>query len=558
MSQINQESDVFTRIIQSLNITEQGAEKRKSFLDLDETDANLLKQLAEPISHAHDGIMYAFYNHLENYDTTREIIQGKEKRQRLHEKQRQYLSELFEGSYDKQYLLNRLKVGIAHQKIGLDPQWYIGAYSKYICSLLPVVLDAVDGDAEKAIATIKAFLKVVFLDIGLVLETYFEADRQSIEAVKDYAENIVCSVPAGLIVLDNNLKILSANRHLDSLYGENHNTLKGLHLKKILPEPGIVERAKEVISLDKVQTGIHATKIGHRQPLGHFDITFTPMYLEPGREALTRSAKLLVIIEDVSEQKRLREETINADSQIRAIIAHVPDGIITIDDTGTIELFNTAAEKLFGYQSTEVIGKNIKMLMLDHFSIDYDGYILRYLNSGSKNCIGKGFRELEGKRKSGASFPMDLSISEMPAGDRSKFIGVVRDISIRKQDEEKMEKLSRALEQTADAIMITDNLGVIEYVNYGFKEITGYKKSEVLNKKPNFLKSGKQDSQFYQALWDNINKGKVFREVLINKKKDGTLYYEEKTITPLLNNKNEITHFISSGKDITDRMLTQE
>jgi len=135
---------------------------------------------------------------------------------------------------------------------------------------------------------------------------------------------------------------------------------------------------------------------------------------------------------------------------------------------------------------------------------------------------------------------------------------IAQDVTERRQAEIRMKKLSSALEQAADAVMITDREGVIEYVNQAFVTTTGYDVDGVLGKRPNILNSAKQGTEFYRGLWDTILAGKVYSDVFINKKKDGSLYYEEKTITPLKDGNGVITHFVSTGHDITERMETQE
>src|SRR3569623_1900686 len=123
---------------------------------------------------------------------------------------------------------------------------------------------------------------------------------------------------------------------------------------------------------------------------------------------------------------------------------------------------------------------------------------------------------------------------------------------------EQMKKLSSAGELTADVVVFTDREGIIEYVNPAFEAVTGYSYQEVKGKSSNVIKSSKHDKKFYKRLWATIVRGDVFQDVIINRKKSGELYYEEKTITPLKDAKGEITHFISTGKDITERMQTQE
>ncbi len=110
----------------------------------------------------------------------------------------------------------------------------------------------------------------------------------------------------------------------------------------------------------------------------------------------------------------------------------------------------------------------------------------------------------------------------------------------------------------ADAILITDVQGTIEYVNPAFEAMTGYPSGEVIGKNPRLLKSSRHDPPFYRRLWTSLREGKPFLEVFVNRRKDGTLYYEEQTISPLPDRTGRITNFISVGKDITHRIEHNE
>lgn len=123
----------------------------------------------------------------------------------------------------------------------------------------------------------------------------------------------------------------------------------------------------------------------------------------------------------------------------------------------------------------------------------------------------------------------------------------------RERLENQLRKLSSVTEQTDDSVVVTDRNGVIEYVNPAFERKTGYGKEEAIGRFSRIVKSGKQGEDFYKQLWETILRGEVFRGVLINKKKNGELYYEEKTITPLRNGEGVVTHYVSTGKDITER-----
>lgn len=128
----------------------------------------------------------------------------------------------------------------------------------------------------------------------------------------------------------------------------------------------------------------------------------------------------------------------------------------------------------------------------------------------------------------------------------------------RQRIEVRARKLSTALEQTADAVVITNRDGIIEYVNTAFEAITGYAKEEAVGKTPGIVRSDRHDADFYRRLWKTIRRGEVFHDTFINRKKDGSLFYEEKTITPLTDAQGNVTHFVSTGKDVTKRRLIEE
>ncbi|HEY4491044.1 MAG TPA: PAS domain S-box protein, partial [Acidobacteriota bacterium] len=123
---------------------------------------------------------------------------------------------------------------------------------------------------------------------------------------------------------------------------------------------------------------------------------------------------------------------------------------------------------------------------------------------------------------------------------------------------EVLRRLASAVDQSADNVVITDRNGIIEYVNPAFEKLTGFTKDEVIGKTPRILKSGKYDQKYYKNLWQTILSGKSFRFQFINRKKNGELYYTEETITPIKDIAGNITHFVSTGKDITQNKLAEE
>src|ERR1035438_7615907 len=118
--------------------------------------------------------------------------------------------------------------------------------------------------------------------------------------------------------------------------------------------------------------------------------------------------------------------------------------------------------------------------------------------------------------------------------------------------------MAKALEQAADAIVITDSTGKIQYVNPAFTRMTGYSAEEAVGQKTNILKSGSQSPQYYEDLWMTIRAGRPWHGELINRRKDGTLYTEEMTITPVRDSGGEHTGYIAIKQDVTDRRAADE
>ena len=139
------------------------------------------------------------------------------------------------------------------------------------------------------------------------------------------------------------------------------------------------------------------------------------------------------------------------------------------------------------------------------------------------------------------------------SGKVKRIAGISADITERMQVEQELRKLSRAVEQSGSTILITDTSGNIEYVNPKFTQTSGYSAEEAIGQTPRLLKSGITSEEEYKQLWQTISGGNEWHGELLNKKKDGTLFWESVTISPVLNDRREITHFVGVKEDITER-----
>jgi PAS domain S-box-containing protein len=153
-------------------------------------------------------------------------------------------------------------------------------------------------------------------------------------------------------------------------------------------------------------------------------------------------------------ETRVQERTAElaeAEERIRGVVNNVIDGIITIDEQGVVQSVNPAAERLFAYRSEEMVGQNVNMLMPEPYRGEHDAYVANYLHTGHAKIIGIG-REVEGRRKDGSTFPMDLAVSEFRLGAHRFFTGIVRDITGRKRAEEAVKAAKEQLQIVTDSM----------------------------------------------------------------------------------------------------------
>ena len=180
----------------------------------------------------------------------------------------------------------------------------------------------------------------------------------------------------------------------------------------------------------------------------------------------------------------------NDDGRIQAILDTAVDGIITIDDHGIVESANPAVERLFGYAPAELVGRNVSLLTPSPHREHHDEYIARYLRTGEARVIGIG-RELEGLRRDGTTFPMELAVSEVRGGDRPRFAGIIRDITARKQAEaalrESQARTQAILDTAVDGIITIDDHGIVESANPAIERLFGYAPAELIGRNVSVL-----------------------------------------------------------------------
>ncbi len=246
-----------------------------------------------------------------------------------------------------------------------------------------------------------------------------------------------------------------------------------------------------------------------------------------------------------------------SEAHYRAMLKSAVDGIITCDEAGIIDSVNPAAEKMFGYATGELIGHNVKILMPSPYREEHDGHIARYCKTGEKRIIGIG-REAVGQRRDGSVFPIDLAVSEVFLGDSRSFVGLLRDVTERKEVEEALRRerdFAESLAETARIIvLVLDTEGRIVRFNPYMEKVSGYRLEEVKGELwfPTFLpaRDHQRVGKVFLQVVDAMPKSAVVNAIVT---KEGAERLIEWHTTTLQDADGKVAGVLSVGQDITER-----
>ncbi|HTL57044.1 MAG TPA: PAS domain S-box protein [Candidatus Limnocylindrales bacterium] len=256
--------------------------------------------------------------------------------------------------------------------------------------------------------------------------------------------------------------------------------------------------------------------------------------------------------ENQERHQRLLAETAltRKENYFRALTENSVDILTILNPEGVFQYNSPSIKHVLGYEPEELVGRNaFELVHPDDLTGARQGFA-----EALQNPERRVTREFRCRRQDGSWCHL-----EAVGQNRLKDVqidGIVlnsRDISERKQAEARLRLQSAALESAANAIFITDGMGNVTWVNQAFTQLTGYSAQEVIGKNPRLLKSGRHDPAFYRNLWEDILAGRVWQAEMVNRRKDGSLYTEESTITPVRDERGAITHFIAVKQDVTAR-----
>lgn len=248
---------------------------------------------------------------------------------------------------------------------------------------------------------------------------------------KERFRAVVDNVIDGIITIDHKGIVQSYNTAAENLFGYKAKEVIGKNVKMLMPNPYHDEH-DEYLS-NYMHSGIPKIIGIGRQVTGlRKDGSTFPMDLAVSQINLGNEVMFAGILRDITEENRKKEELKQSQNRLQSILDNVYEGVITINAKGKIDSFNLAAEKIFGYEPSEVIGHNVKMLMPEPYHSEHDGYLNNYMQGGKAKVIGIG-REVEGRRKDGSTFPLYLAVTGIESHDGSLFVGMVRDLTEEKR-----------------------------------------------------------------------------------------------------------------------------
>ncbi|MDF2594739.1 MAG: sensor hybrid histidine kinase [Clostridia bacterium] len=253
----------------------------------------------------------------------------------------------------------------------------------------------------------------------------------------------------------------------------------------------------------------------------------------------------------------VEDELLYQDSEgFKSIFESVGVGIAKLTLSGKFVMVNRSFAKIVGYSKEELEDLNFTDITYPEDLNSHQAHIQALLtNENDEYSLEKRCIKKDGN-------PVWVHLTATLICDQHKkpayFLSTIHDITNKKQTELELKKQAKGLFYSPVSIIITDNRGVIEYINPIFTQITGFEKKDVIGKTPRIQASGQLGKAFYQTLWQTLLKGELWRGTFINKKKNGELYWEEASISPVFDTQNVITHFVAVKEDITERLKAEQ
>lgn len=416
-----------------------------------------------------------------------------------------------------------------------------------------------EGDEK----TIRHFCKAVYDELGNYLgRRESNIELEDISEKKNTETNLkINSLFSGIIIVDENQKVISFNDLVVEMWELDTNIIESMKLDKLAEYC-----AAKIVNPDVIYKLLNFNESNRMQIVDdnlHFEsgkvynMTVSPL-LSDQNDLIGRIIEFKDVTNYQKVTKKLEHEALEKEHIFRAITTSAKDAIVLVDEDAKIKFWNHAAEKMFGYKTEEITGKDLHSLIAPerYFELIQKG-MAEFKRTGGGNAIGKTL-QLTGLKKDKTEFPVGLSLSSFKIGNRWNAVGIIRDMSEWKKIETELRKLGRAVEQSPSSLIITDKDGIIEYVNPKFVEMTGYSPDDVRGKHPGELKRNMMPEKEFEELWKTITSGKKWNGEILYKDKQGKDAWGAAYITPVFDSDGNIKNYLAAINDITEKKLIEE
>jgi len=392
-----------------------------------------------------------------------------------------------------------------------------------------------NGNVNNVIITIDDNSKIVHSDI----------ETESRAALMN---TLLDSLPIAVFFKDKDGVYRGCNKGFEYITGKSKDAIIGKKASDLFDTGDATlynEMDSKVVEHGDIQKFKHKRMHHGRKEIRNFLLTKATYF-----DINNQSAGIIGIVEDLTEIEKAQWNLENAKKYTENIINEANIFIIGFDGKGNVIEFNKKAEIISGYSRNEILNKNWVDIPLFISNKDFkNSYFYKTLNDDISENIEF---ELNILTKSGVEKVIFWHSGKFQAGEYSSdyfFFGF--DNTEQKLKETKLRNMGHAVAQSNESIILTDPDGKIQYVNNSFTELTGYTSQEVIGKNPRFLKSGNTPKEYYKELWDTVLSGKTWRGELQNKKKNGELYWEYASITPVMDDNNKVASIIAMKTDVT-------
>lgn len=381
----------------------------------------------------------------------------------------------------------------------------------------------------------------IYSDVSIEKET--ESKLKSLGLIVDNSTNEICMFDK------NTMKFTYANQEAQRNIGYTLNEMKSMTPVDCKPEYSmnsfliLIKPLLDGVEKFLLFETIHQRKDG---TLYNVEIRFQIMNINNRQQ-------FVAIGHDITSRKNIEAKLQESEEKFRNIAEHSLMGIFIYQEHYVY--VNKAFADMLGYTAEELSNIGLFDIIEKPYREQVESISKRRLN-GEK--FPQEYSDINMITKNGKIKAVRAITQTIRCNNRYAGMGTITDITDLLETKKQLKLLAQAIEQMDEIVRITDKQGMITYVNDALVAHTGYRHSELIGKKISMFKSGHHDKAFYKELWDTILSGQIFRGVFVNIKKDKQIYYEEETITPIMDSNHQVQHFVATSKDITDRVKMEE